>query len=119
MRPSSLAGARVMAWLLDAAICIGLGSLFGALGWVASTGYWLFRDGLFEGQSVGKRLMGVRVVRKDGGPCTAVDALVRNILWVIPVMNLLMGLSGLRAVFNRPDGRHWGDRLAETRVKRA
>jgi uncharacterized RDD family membrane protein YckC len=44
---------------------------------------------------------------------------IRNLLWVIPVVNLLMGLTGLYALFTDPAGRHWGDRLADTRVVNA
>ena len=48
--------------------------------------------------------------------CTFKESLIRNLLWVIPLMNLVMGVTGLYYVFNEPDGRHWGDRLAGTRV---
>jgi uncharacterized RDD family membrane protein YckC len=52
---------RLAAWLLDAAIAAGLISLLQGLGWLAALAYWMLRDGLFHGQSVGKRLMGLRV----------------------------------------------------------
>ena len=32
--------------------------------------YFLFRDGLFDGQSIGKKLVGLRVVNLDGNKCT-------------------------------------------------
>ncbi len=101
-------------------IVVGIGALFHVLGWIATTAYWLFRDGLFEGQSVGKRLMGLKVVLEPGhGRCTFRASLIRNILWVVPFINVLMGLTGLYALFNDSAGRHWGDRLADTRVEKA
>ena len=119
MAKSELAQQRVSAWAIDALMVIGIAALFHVWGWIATTAYWLFRDGLFESQSVGKRLIGLKVVRSAGGDhCTFRDSFIRNVLWVVPVVNVLMALTGLYALFNDPDGRHWGDRLAETRVVR-
>lgn len=108
---------RIYGWLIDIAIVAGLGTLFGGFGWIASAGYWLMRDGLFEGQSVGKRLMGLKVVAGQGrARCTFANSAVRNVLWVIPIINVVMGFTGLYYLLNTPDGRHWGDRLADTSV---
>ncbi|MBI2104913.1 MAG: RDD family protein [Candidatus Omnitrophica bacterium] len=120
MAKPTLAQQRIYAWLIDLLLFLGLGAFFGGLGWIASTGYWLLRDGLFEGQSVGKRLMGLKVVVGTAhARCTFVASAVRNLLWVIPLINLAMGLTGLYALSHERAGRHWGDRLADTRVLRA
>lgn len=117
MTTSHLAQQRVYAWLIDALLVVGIGTLFHVLGWIATTAYWLCRDGLFEGQSIGKRLMGLKViVLPEKTRCTFKASMIRNLLWVVPVINLLMGLTGLYALFNEAVGRHWGDRLADTRV---
>ena len=120
-RTPSVVQQRIYAWIIDALICVGLGGLFGVLGWLASTGYWLFRDGLFEAQSVGKRLMGLKVSgqRSAGSRSPFLNSFLRNVLWIVPVMNLLMGITGLHALFHDSAGRHWGDRLADTRVVKA
>lgn len=117
----SLVQQRIYAWIIDALLCLGLGGLFGRLGWMAGTGYWLFRDGLFEGQSVGKRLMRLKVsAQRSAKPRSPfVNSFLRNVLWLIPVIDLLMGATGLYELFRTPDGRHWGDRLADTRVVKA
>ncbi|MFW6172245.1 MAG: RDD family protein [Elusimicrobiota bacterium] len=42
--------------------------------------YWLFRDGLKDGKSLGKAIVGTKVVEsKSGNPCSLVKSCVRNI----------------------------------------
>jgi len=95
-------------------------ALLGRLGWVVSALYVLLRDGLFEGQSVGKRIMGLTVVAHHARqPCTFLDSAVRNSLWLLPIVNVVMGLTGLHDLVHDPRGRHWGDRLANTQVVHA
>ncbi len=108
---------RIAAWLVDSVVTLGLGIVFGGLGWLAGTGYWLLRDGLFNGQSIGKRLMRLRViVASDGHSCTFGESAVRNVLWVIPVMNAVTALTGLYYLLHDSQGHHWGDRLARSTV---
>ena len=117
MTTESLVRSRVYAWLIDVAIALGLGSFVPPLSWAVGTAYWLFRDGLFDGQSVGKRLMGLTVVRGETrAPCTWAGSVGRNLLWAIPIVNLAMAVTTWRALTHAPDGRHWGDRLADTQV---
>ena len=117
----SLSQQRVYAWLIDFVIVLGIVILLKRwLGGFVATAYWLLRDGLFEGQSIGKRLMGVKVVMvQDGTPCAYSVSFLRNLLWVIPLVNILIALNGLIHLAKNPPGRHWGDRLAETHVIRA
>lgn len=120
MAKSTMAQQRVAAWLIDFVLVLGIGTLFHILGWIATTAYWLLRDGLFEGQSIGKRLMGLKVVAQPGKvACTFKASVIRNVLWVVPVINVIMGFAGVYALLRDPAGRHWGDRLAETRVVKA
>jgi len=108
---------RVIAWLIDGLIALGLGSLLDGLGWILGGAYWLLRDGLFKGQSVGKRLMDLKVVVKSSGArCTFKESIIRNVLWIVPLINVVMAISGLYYLTKDRHGRHWGDRLAETRV---
>ncbi len=117
MAQASRTRRRLLAWGIDTLMVIGISVLFNLWGWITTSVYWLLRDGCFEGQSIGKRLMGLKVVV---GPthtvCTWKDSFVRNVLWVIPVVNLVMALTGLYALVNDPAGHHWGDRLALTSV---
>jgi uncharacterized RDD family membrane protein YckC len=104
---------RLPAYLIDCAICVlslvvallgvGLWSAIGGPGGMAF-GFWLvlafvvswFYFGLFEafwnGQTPGKRLMGLRVLSVDGQPINAMQAVVRNVLRSIDAMPIV-GLS--------------------------
>ena len=111
---------RVLAWLIDGLMMMGLTILFRAWGGMVSLGYLLLRDGLFQGQSIGKRIIGLKVIAHHPPVrCTYVDSIVRNILWLVPVVNVVMGFTGLQALVHDPRGRHWGDLLANTQVVRA
>ena len=118
MAKTDLVRTRISAWLIDLLLVCGLGVLFsGPPGWLAGTGYWLVRDGLFDGQSIGKRLMRLKVVvGTERRRCSLLASVARNVLWVIPVVNLVMALTGLYYLSKDRGGQHWGDRLAETRV---
>ena len=98
-----LAQRRVSAWLIDVLIVVGIGTLFHVWGWIATTAYWLLRDGLFEGQSIGKRLMGLKVVvLPQQTRCTFKASMIRNILWAVPLINLVMGLTGCSSSLRLP-----------------
>ena len=117
MSAAELGRQRILAWLLDWLIVFGVSLLVGGLAWGLGAAYILLRDGLFEGQSVGKRILGLRVVRDPGEkPVGFAESALRNVLWILPVVNVVMGLTGLHYLVHDPSGRHWGDRLANTRV---
>ena len=110
---------RTVAWLIDILIALGLAHLFIPLGWGAAGLYWLVRDGLFDGQSIGKRVMGLKViVLPNNVRCTILPSAIRNVLWIIPFVGIVMAIVAVHAQQHDPDGRHWGDRLADTRVVR-
>jgi len=74
--------------------------------------YFMGRDG-FGGRSPGKHLMGLRVARADGRPCTLPASLRRNLSLLVPGLNLLELWIFLR----RPHEARMGDRFARTRVE--
>ena len=120
MSSAELARARVIAWIIDLLVVLGLWMWLGWLGKVAGCAYVLLRDGLFGGQSIGKRIMGLKVVAHAKRlQCTFLDSIVRNLLWLIPVLDVVVGFTGLHALMHDPHGRHWGDRLANTQVVKA
>ena len=66
-------------WLSNA-----LGALVLLLGMVWSFGYYLFADGLRDGQSLAKRHLGIRVIDAESGtPCTFFQSFLRNLLLAI------------------------------------
>ena len=54
-----------------------------------------------------------------GHRCTFKESIIRNLLWVIPVINLVMGITGFYSLSHDTKRRHWGDRLADTMVVNA
>ena len=158
------AGERASAFILDVAIMgaalvaltildliafLGVGPLFAqVLGIVWLLGFFVLRTGYFIGFELGgraatpgKRLLGLRVVSRDGGPLTAAAIVTRNALRELEVFvplsflayraaqfdaELWTGLAGLAwagvfaffPLFNR-DRMRMGDVLAGTWVVRA
>lgn len=105
---------RLPAYLLDCLICVSclllalfLVGLWASLGILPETGFglWLiavfvvswFYFGLFEtfwnGQTPGKRLMGLRVLATDGRPINAMQAVMRNVLRSVDAMPMLGGIE--------------------------
>lgn len=110
---------RILAWSIDMLITLGIQSLLsflGPLGVIAAMAYVLSRDALLSGQSLGKRIIGLQVVGHDEQPCTLRESVLRNVLWILPLVQIVMGFMGLQYLFHDAEGRHWGDRLANTRV---
>jgi uncharacterized RDD family membrane protein YckC len=117
---------RGLAFLADLLIYTGL--LFGArhlLGEILSgflaMVYIVFRDGLFGGQSVGKKILGIRVVHMDGRPVSYVDSSFRNVLFIFyPIYALTAAVIVVEALVSLRDTqrRRLGDRIAKTCVVR-
>lgn len=78
--------------------------------WLLAVALFLIKDGLFDGRSPGKALLGLRVVHTETGrPATPVASLMRNLPLLIPVVPLIVG-------FRLRRGPRWGDGWAKTRV---
>jgi uncharacterized RDD family membrane protein YckC len=120
--------ARFIDFLIGAAFCLVLfpvGVLMGAT-------YIAIADGLFNGQSLGKRIIGLKVVRAaDGGPITFKDSLIRNSMyaviylfylipylrWVlIPTVGLIIVAFEVYYLIVDLNGFRVGDLAADTRV---
>jgi uncharacterized RDD family membrane protein YckC len=76
-------------------------------------GYHLFQEWLWNGQSIGKRILGIRVVRQNGQPIGFWEALGRNLLRVVDVY--VAGIGLVCMMFNANEKR-LGDFLAGTLV---
>jgi len=108
-------GSRFVAVLIDGVLC-GIASAIPMIGIVIAIVYGLVKDALpfLDGQSIGKRAMGIRAVKKDSGqPLTDdyVTAIVRQVSLWIPFFNVIDACM----VFT--EGRQrFGDRWAKTIV---
>ena len=124
-----------IAWLLSAVIPTFIGPMLGAL-------YLLLRDGFafeyMDGRSLGKRLIGLRPVRLDGGKVDLATSASRN--WTIALASLagsfgifgvlitlglvlllifggaILQLIEIVLTLTDPDGRRLGDKFAGTMV---
>lgn len=78
--------------------------------------YFLLKDSLIQGQSIGKWVIGIRVVNIDGNKCGFKQYLLRNILFAMPLVNIICFISEYFVMAYSKDGLRLGDRLAKTRV---
>ncbi len=94
-------------------------SLFLILGSVLSFlvfwGYYIFFELAWNGQTPGKRWVGLRVVRQDGAPVTLVEAIIRNLVRIIDFLPTFYGI-GLLVIFFNAQARRLGDLAAGTLV---
>ena len=137
-------GTRVLAGLTDLAICVGAFALLiiavvsmggrGALAFDAGAswgiavlilaqfallwGYYVLFEGLMDGQTPGKRLHRLRVVRDGGYSVTFGVSAVRNLVRMVDMQPGFLYLVGLTSLLFTRRGRRLGDLVAGTIVVR-
>src|ERR1035437_4144558 len=74
---------------------------------------FLLRDA--DGGSPGKRLFGLRLIRRGGSAAGPIQSLLRNLTLLVPGWNLIE----LASLIRREDGRRPGDRAAGTALVEA
>jgi uncharacterized RDD family membrane protein YckC len=81
------------------------------------TGYFIVWEMLTNGQSLGKELLGLRVVKRDGMPIDARSSVVRNLMRSVDLLpaNYLVGLTSM---ILSPSVERLGDHAAGTIVIR-
>jgi len=80
-------------------------------------GYYFFFEWLWDGQTPGKRWLGLRVLQTNGLPIDVWQAMTRNVLRIIDFLPLSYGAGALIALFNSHN-RRIGDLVAGTVVAR-
>jgi uncharacterized RDD family membrane protein YckC len=95
-----------------------VGGLLMIVFFALSLGYGIVAEWMWQGQTLGKRVMGIRVMDRDGLPMTAAQIVVRNLLRVVDMMPLFYLLGGGIALTSRY-GQRIGDFAANTVVVRA
>jgi len=79
--------------------------------------YILAKDCFFSGRSIGKLFLGLAVIKvKDGSFCTIKESVVRNLIYVIPGINIAGLLFEIILIIYQENGMRIGDRLAQTQV---
>ncbi len=135
-------GSRAVAYLIDLfimfigaqlsinLIALSAGLLISALGvngdmWIAGiagllsfglyNGYFIIFEWLLNGQTPGKRMLHVRVIKQGGYALRFFDTLLRNLLRVVDFLPLFYGV-GLTSLLLTRDSQRLGDLVAGTLV---
>jgi uncharacterized RDD family membrane protein YckC len=127
-------GSRYLAWLVDVLALIvlaflgllfsnvleigraGLGqALFQLWLFVLMWGYFLLFEWLWDGQTPGKRLLGVRVIRRNGTSLGFAGSALRNIVRVVDLLPFFYAFGSAVSASNRQNLR-LGDLAADTLV---
>lgn len=122
---------RILAWLIDIVIIVGyvgiasmvvtaaIGDISGgAIALVSLPGllYHLLCETLFQGQSVGKMALRIKVVRVDGSPPNFGHFLLRWIFRLVENPVVFYGAVTIGAIAFSPRGQRFGDMMAGTTV---
>jgi uncharacterized RDD family membrane protein YckC len=137
-------GSRGLALLIDTAIIVGLWVVellavlaltwvvaettgrfslgwslgtFGALAFFTQWGYFVYAETTRNGRTPGKKRVGLRVVRDDGGRIGFLEAAIRNILRVVDILPGVYGV-GMAAMLASSRSKRLGDMAAGTVVVR-
>ncbi len=136
--PGSRAAAYFIDLLVMSLVCqlavnlivVAFATLFGALGldsqlWISAivglvgfafyNGYFILLEWLLNGQTPGKRLLHIRVIKQGGYALRFFDTLLRNLLRVIDFLPLFYGVGLTSLLFTR-DSQRVGDLVAGTLV---
>jgi uncharacterized RDD family membrane protein YckC len=133
-------GDRILAYLLDLLIKIAYGIviygiffyLLGINNYLDSTDQWsmmatilvfalpiifytIVLESIFEGQTVGKKLLKIKVVKIDGYQATFAEYLIRWFMRIIDI-SLFNGIIALIVVSSSKNGQRLGDMVAGTSV---
>ena len=111
---------RFAALLIDAVILIIPGAIFGvgfryAGGFLVTFLYHWLMIAYWNGQTLGKRALNIRILRPDGSSVDAGTAAARSGIRI--VSTLALGLGFLWAAWD-PEKRTWHDSVADTRAFR-
>jgi uncharacterized RDD family membrane protein YckC len=125
---------RAAAWAIDLLIRLTATALllvlFGLFGSGAGAGlsllllfamYWLYPilfEVLREGQTIGKRAIGLRVIHANGTPVGWLASIVRNLMRTVDMLPVLYGCGAVAGLLD-PQGRRLGDMVAGTLVVHA
>lgn len=119
---------RVAAKILDFILIAAVIEIIPQVGYFAGLAYLLLGDGLFDGRSIGKKLLKLMVVStKTNNPCSFKDSILRNstlavgyILLIVPwigwIFILLASIFEFILILGSKDGKRLGDEIAKTIV---
>ena len=92
-------------------------AIFGLAVFLVTGGYYMLFEILWNGQTPGKRVLGLRVIRENGYPIRPVDAVVRNLVRIVDWLPFWYGVGLLTMLLNAR-ARRLGDFASGTLVVR-
>ena len=105
----------VFSLLLTMGSQAGLGPSLVAV-FVLTWGYGAFCEGLFNGQTVGKHAMGIRVISERGVPISGAQAVLRNLVGSVDGLVPFFYQTALASMILSPKFQRLGDLAAGTMV---
>ncbi|GAB7092028.1 hypothetical protein JCM18237_22990 [Halorubrum luteum] len=93
----------------------GLAVAVGGLSGLVVFAYFIYMEGAY-GQTIGKRVLGIVVVKSDGSPCDMKASAIRNVLRIVD--GLFAYLVGLVVILLTDDDQRVGDLVGNTVVAR-
>lgn len=120
---------RTAAKLIDFILIAAVIEIIPGAGYYAGIAYLLLGDGFFDGRSLGKKLIKLRVVSvKTNASCTFRESILRNstlaagyvIFWLVPwigwILFFLVSALEFTLILGSRDGMRLGDEIAGTVV---
>jgi len=93
-------------------------ALYALLNFLIFWGYYIFFEFIWNGQTPGKRVADIRVVRADGNPLGLLENVVRNLVRIIDFLPTAY-ILGIITMFANRHARRLGDFAAGTMVVKA
>jgi hypothetical protein len=119
---------RIAAKVLDFILIAAVIEIIPRAGFFAGLAYLLLSDALFDGRSLGKRLVRLQVISSESRqPCSFRDSILRNstfglgyllslIPWIGWLFMAIVSAGEFVLVLGSEEGRRLGDELAKTTV---
>ena len=119
---------RTAAKILDFILIAAVMEIIPRAGFYAGLAYILLGDGFFDGRSIGKKLIRIKVLSvRTNAPCSFRDSILRNstlaagyIFWLIPwigwIVLFLVSVLEFTLILGSKDGMRLGDEIARTVV---
>lgn len=104
---SMLQSEKMLSWAYSILILLTFGVVFG---------YNILLEGLMDGQTIGKRILRLRVVKDGGLPITLSESAIRNVLRFIDYLPGVMPIVGGLSIIISRSGKRLGDIVAGTIV---
>jgi uncharacterized RDD family membrane protein YckC len=119
---------RTAAKIIDFILIAAVIEIIPRAGYYAGLTYLLLGDGFFDGRSIGKKLLRLKVLSAEtGAPCSFKDSVLRNstfgagyALWIVPFIGwifiVIVSVIEFILVLGSKDSMRLGDEIAKTIV---